>query len=71
MFVGLRVQYGFYNIFNLLGDLGESDEEDESLSDILSEINGVVGIDNNTSTSSCMIFPKSPIQAIFSVGFVW
>lgn len=66
LYVGLRVQYGFFNVLNLLDD---TDKED--VSEILDEVNGVVSIDQNNGTGSFTILPKNPIQAVFSVGFVW
>ena len=68
LYVGLRLQYDFFNVMNLLENAGELDEDS---SDILDVANGAVSIDMNKGTASTMILPKNTIHAIFSVGFVW
>ena len=70
MFVGLRVQYSFFNVFHLLESVMGGEDAD-SVNDVLEGINGVVDIDLDKNTSQSMILPKNAIQAVFSIGYAW
>lgn len=65
MYVGLRIQYAFANLLNIFGSLDEEDEE------VLKQANGSVAFNLDESTGRYTILPKNPIQAVFSVGYVW
>lgn len=65
LYVGLRVQYAFLNVLDLLGNTDEDTDE------LLSTVNGAVGIDLNNGTGTSTILPLNNIQAVLSVGFVW
>lgn len=65
MFVGLGVRYAFANVLDIFGSLS-ADEEN-----VLENTNGVVSLNMTDGTGRYTIFPKHPIQAVFTVGFAW
>ena len=65
MFVGLGVRYAFANVLDIFGSLS-ADEEN-----VLENTNGVVSLNMSDGTGRYTIFPKHPIQAVFTVGFAW
>lgn len=65
MYVGLRLQYAF---FNALGIFGNTDSDDE---DLLEHTNGALKFNLDEGTGRYSILPVNHIQAVLSVGFVW
>lgn len=65
LYVGFHTQYAFVRALNLFGEL---DAESEA---VLKQKNGAVKYNLDKGTGTYTILPKTPIQAIFSVGFVW
>lgn len=65
LYVGLRIQYAFARLLNIFG----KDDSDDM--DVLEKVNGNITFNLDEGTGRYTVLPRNPIQAVFSVGFVW